>query len=582
MPVDKSSPTFLEAMRDFRRARQQAVLEDILARLTGKSDDLLDYDEVFDRLKGGQPVPRGLEEIPLAAIVGSVGRYVDFTRSFLPRSKSDLERWAEVKAAIIERGRIPPITVYRIDQAYFVLDGNHRVSVARQRGDIHIPAYVTEIQTDVPFSPDVQPDELIIKARYADFLSHFPIHQIRPEVDLSVTAPGSYRTLEEQIDIYRDRLREQTGREITPEEAVEGWYDQRYWPVVEIVRQRGLLRHFPDRTETDLYVWLVRHQEELKAELGWEVDPQAAAAELVTQFSFKPVHILARFKEKLLDVLTPDPFEAGPPPGHWRKNRLPLPDSEERLFHDILVPVSGSMERWTGVDQAALVAKREQSRLHGLHVVAADSEKASRHSQAMRAQFEHRCRQAGVPGELTFETGKVLRTICSRARWTDLVVIHFTQLPQPRPGDRFTFSLGTLIRRSSRPILAVPTRVSPLNRALLAFDGSPKAKEALFVATYLAGKWQIPLVVVTVLEEGRTDSETLTYARDYLAAHHVEATFVQERGPVAWVIIRTARLYESDFIIMGGYGFNPVVEVMLGSEVDQILRAEQWPVLICR
>jgi len=52
--IDKTSPTFLEAMQDFRRARQRAVLEDVLAYLTGKSDDLLDYDEVYEKLKAGK------------------------------------------------------------------------------------------------------------------------------------------------------------------------------------------------------------------------------------------------------------------------------------------------------------------------------------------------------------------------------------------------------------------------------------------------------------------------------------------------------------------------------------------------
>ena len=225
MEIDKSASAFQAALNDFHKARQRAVLMDVMAYLTGKSDDLLVYDEVYEQLKAGQPVKRGLQEIPLAAIAGSVGRYADFNRSFLPRSKSDARRWAEVKAAITERGRIPPILVYQIDQVYFVLDGNHRVSIARQRGDSHIPAYVTEIQTEVPLSPEVQPDELIIKARYADFLARFPLHQVRPEADLRVTAPGHYRLLEEQLYRYRHRLREQTGQEVSDLEVVKHWYE---------------------------------------------------------------------------------------------------------------------------------------------------------------------------------------------------------------------------------------------------------------------------------------------------------------------------------------------------------------------
>jgi nucleotide-binding universal stress UspA family protein len=131
-------------------------------------------------------------------------------------------------------------------------------------------------------------------------------------------------------------------------------------------------------------------------------------------------------------------------------------------------------------------------------------------------------------------------------------------------------------------VLAVPEQESPLQRALLAYDGSPKANEALFVAAYLAGKWQIPLVVVSVLEESYVTVKTLTYAKDYLEARNVNATFIQEQGIVADAISNTAQQHNVDFIIMGGYGFNPVLEVMLGSDVDQILRAKRWPVLICR
>ena len=99
------------------------------------------------------------------AIVGSVGRYADFTRSFLPRRESSARRWAAVRTALPDVAAFPPITVYQVGEAYFVLDGNHRVSVARQAGATHIPAYVTEIETPVPLTPDARPDELICQAK---------------------------------------------------------------------------------------------------------------------------------------------------------------------------------------------------------------------------------------------------------------------------------------------------------------------------------------------------------------------------------------------------------------------------------
>lgn len=579
MDIKPDSPTFLAALKDFQRARQRGLLERMLAHLAGKSDALLAYDEVAESLHAGDPIERGLQTIPLDKIVGSVSRYADFTRTFLPRRNSGKRRWAEVKAVIKQRGDIPPITVFQIDRVYFVLDGNHRVSVARELGHTHIPAYVTEIEIPVPLTPDTEPNELICKARYVEFLEETRLKAARPDLDLSVTAPGQYRLLAQQIEQHRQWLSQTRGATVSTPAAAVDWYDHLYLPLVHMIRERGVLRYFPERTETDLYAWVVAHQAELRESLGWEVNPDLAADDLVTQFSHVPEQIVHRLKERVLDVLTPDPLEAGPPPGQWRREQVST-HHDERLFIDILVPISGEAAGWQALEQALIVAEREQGRLHGLHVLASQTPDAA--AEALRQQFNERCTQANLPGELTFERGQVPRKICERARWSDLIVLGLSHLPRPRPDDRLRSGFGTLVRRCGRPVLAVSGQAAPLERALLAYDGSPKAREALFVAAYLAGKCHIPLTVVTVLETGHITAATLAEARHYLEQHGVEATYVQAEGTIAPALIRTALLYECDFMIMGGYGFNPVLEVVLGSEVDEILRAKRWPVLICR
>src|SRR5512138_3988872 len=161
---------FHNAVVDFQEARRRASIQEILARLRGKSNQLLSYDEVAEKLKLRARAESGTRDIPLDAIVGSVGRYTDFTRTFLPRRGDDQERWARVKAAMEEDAGLPPIDVYKVGQAYFVIDGNHRVSIAKQQGAKTIEAHIIEVQTPVPFAPNTQPDDLIIKAEYTDFL----------------------------------------------------------------------------------------------------------------------------------------------------------------------------------------------------------------------------------------------------------------------------------------------------------------------------------------------------------------------------------------------------------------------------
>ncbi len=573
------SLSFSSAIDDFRNARRRAALEEIVARLTGKSVDLLSFDEVSEKLKAKGTGPRVLKEIPLDAIVGSVGRYYDFTRSFLPLYDNDRDRWARIEMAATRPAGLPPIEVYQIDQAYFVLDGNHRVSVARQLGATHIQAFVTEVQTKVPLTPDTRADDLILKAEYAEFLERTHLDEIRPGADLSVTVPGQYAVLEEGIQIHCDLMSLRRRRDVPYQEGVGRWYDKMYLPVVQVIRERGILRDLPGRTETDLYLWILEHRGALEEELGWPVRPEAAAADLAKQFA--PRRVVSRIGEKILSAVRPAELMDGPSPGQWRKEQWSA-RQDDRLFADILVSVSGKEAGWLALEQALQIARREEGRLLGLHVVASDAQRSSPKAQAVQAEFNRRCAAAGVPGSMVVEAGGVARQICDRARWADLVVVNLAYPPAPQPVARLKSGFRTLIRRCPRPVLAVPGAWSRLDRALLAYDGSPKAKEALFVATYLAARWNISLTVVTIVETGRVTADTLLRAANYLEGHGVEATLVQQSGPTAETILEAAQTHQSDLLIMGGYGRSPMLEVVLGSAVDRVLRASRQPILICR
>jgi nucleotide-binding universal stress UspA family protein len=579
MVLDPDSARFEAARQDFRRARQRAALERVVAQLRGEPGELLSYDEVHRRLKLEGAVERGLQEIPLEAIVGSVGRYSDFTRTFLPRREGMEERWARVRALIESGEDLPPINVYQVGDAYFVLDGNHRVSVARAMNLKKLPAYVTEIPTPVALSPETDADALIIADRQADFLLETRLDESRPDASLTVTAPGQYRHLAAEIEQHRQHLQERREETVTIPEAAADWYDRRYRPVADIIRRRRILRHFPGRTETDLYVWLSRHREEVEAELGWTVATEAAATDLITRFGSSRPQVLARVKDRLLEAITPDPLASGPQPGEWRKEAV-LPREEGPLFANVLVPLTGKQAGWRALGQALVIARREQGEVRGLHVQQAPGQPEE--EEAVADRFRQSLASAGVGGEIAFEQGPVARTICDRAWWNDLVVLALSHPPGSRPGDRLTSGMSAVLRSCGRPVLTVPGKPVPLARPLLAYDGSPKAKEALFVATYIAARWEVPLVVLAVGEAERQAEEVIDQARLYLIARGVSATYVTRDGNVTSAIAQTAEGHGCDFLLMGGYGFRPWLEVVLGSTVDQVLRWRRWPVLVVR
>jgi nucleotide-binding universal stress UspA family protein len=470
-------------------------------------------------------------------------------------------RWARVKALAEGLQGLPPIEVYKVGEAYFVSDGHHRVSVAKQLGARSIEAYVTEVRVRVPLEPDDDPRSVIIKGEYTDFLERTELDDLRPEADLRVTEPGMYSRLLEHIDVHRYYMGIEQDRAIEYEESVAHWFDEVYHPVVEAVRQQGILRDFPGRTEADLYLWVLEHREALKSVLGWEVGPDQAVADLATRRSGSPWRIAGRLGECVRNALVPDELESGPPAGDWRRQVLAR-RREPRLFRDTLVALRGDEAGWSAQEQALTVAALEAGRLLGLHILpnsGDEGEVREVRSESLAERFRASCERAGVSGQFVTEGGEVASAIADRSRWTDLVVLSLAHPPGDSTAARLGPGLRTLIRRSPRPLLIVPGEPSELLRPLIAYDGSPKAREALFVAAYIASAWDRPLHVVTV-DEGENDgSAAQKEARVYLDSREVKADFSSRRGGAAKELLQLARETGADLILMGGYGANPVL-----------------------
>jgi nucleotide-binding universal stress UspA family protein len=163
----------------------------------------------------------------------------------------------------------------------------------------------------------------------------------------------------------------------------------------------------------------------------------------------------------------------------------------------------------------------------------------------------------------------------------DLVVFRLDFPPPTRALARMRSGTRTLIRRSSAPLLAVPDAPIKLNSAMLAYGGGPKADEALFMATYLASRWQLPLTVITVQPKGAHGPSPIFRARQYLEEHDVQAAYVEETGDPASIVSLASEAKLCDLIIMGGYEGGLLFETVRGSTVDRVLRTIHRPVLIC-
>ena len=253
----------MKARADFETARVQAFLRDAGSVIRGDPRPLLSFDEVrrAARLEGQSY--RGLKDIPIADIRGSVGRPNDFDASFLPVKPQMRKRWEQLDAAMRKGEAVPPIEVYHLGGVYFIKDGHHRVSVARHLGWKTIPARVIEVRTRAPLGGDMDAAALLQAKEYVDFLDRSQLDRVRPEASIAVSRLGRYDRIFEDILGHRYFMGLQQFREVGIAEASASWYDNVYKPIADLIREYDILAHFPGRTEADLYLWITARWLEL-------------------------------------------------------------------------------------------------------------------------------------------------------------------------------------------------------------------------------------------------------------------------------------------------------------------------------
>jgi hypothetical protein len=285
------------ARDDFDKAYRKAFFRKLTAFLNRNSNELLEYDEVRRQLPFQGQHDMGMQTIPLDKIVGSVGRYRDFDRAFLPIQRQTSDRWISISRARYEDKELPAIDVYKIGDVYFVRDGNHRVSVAREREQLYIDAYVTEIDIPIALTPDMDLQAVIEKKDYAEFMKQTNLLRLRPDADVELSLKMEYGRLLSHIDTHRYYMSMERGYEVPYEEAVASWYDNTYLPLVHTIREQGLLRDLPNYTSADLYLivseyqWLLRHEEGEEA-----ID--AVAAKLSEIYVEKEVSEILRYMRR--------------------------------------------------------------------------------------------------------------------------------------------------------------------------------------------------------------------------------------------------------------------------------------------
>jgi hypothetical protein len=283
---------------DFDRAFLDSLFSRIINRLQGKSNSLLSFHEIIKYVKIKNESYKGMQIVKIDDIVGSEGRYKDFDKEFLPKTQSLRSRWERVDEAHYMEINLPPIHLYQIGKAYFVRDGNHRVSVGKRQGREFIDAEVTEVKVDIPITPDITKESLIkiiIEKEKENFLEITELDKYRDVSLLNFSSAGRYDELLNHISGHQYFLGIEKKESVEFNEALLSWYDTIYLPIQNEIIEGNILSCFSGRTEADLYLWVVKHWDDLKKKYGQNINISHAVKSFKDKYGETPFLNLKKF-----------------------------------------------------------------------------------------------------------------------------------------------------------------------------------------------------------------------------------------------------------------------------------------------
>jgi nucleotide-binding universal stress UspA family protein len=281
------------------------------------------------------------------------------------------------------------------------------------------------------------------------------------------------------------------------------------------------------------------------------------------------------------------------------------------MIKNVLVAIDGSEHARSAIEHALWIAQRVGASVTALHVIDIVSIEGSflhdisgslgfepyldfsskmrevleERGKVMLADFAERAAESGVKSETLMDVGVIANEICERARTADLVVIGHRGV-----NERFSTGLlgGTaegVTRKCPKPLLVCPAAWKAIGKPLLAYDGSPRSASAMQAAAEFCVSLSLPLAVTHVARDESSDGRVTDEAKRYLASYSSAATpisFVPLTGHAPERIVELIQTGGYDLLFIGAYGHSRIVELVLGSTTEYVLRNAPCPVFMNR
>jgi nucleotide-binding universal stress UspA family protein len=278
------------------------------------------------------------------------------------------------------------------------------------------------------------------------------------------------------------------------------------------------------------------------------------------------------------------------------------------MIKNILVPLDGSEHSKAALDYSLWIGEKFNGTLFGQHVIDSVSiegtffhdisgslgfepyldfstkmrEVLEERGKAILEEFGQRCRQKGVRHETFLDMGIIPNEICERSKIADLVVLGHRGINEEFSTGLLGSTAESVTRKCPRPVFVSTKRFKAIERPLLAYDGSQRASSAMESAAEFCTQLSLPLTVLYVPKEEKLGEKVLQEAKSYLVSYGIETRYELSRGYPEQKIVDYLVNYNYDLLFIGAYGHRRIIEMVLGSTTEYVLRKSPCPVFLNR
>jgi nucleotide-binding universal stress UspA family protein len=278
------------------------------------------------------------------------------------------------------------------------------------------------------------------------------------------------------------------------------------------------------------------------------------------------------------------------------------------MIKNILIPLDGSQHSTAALDYGMWIADQFKGTLLGQHVIDTISiegtffhdisgslgfepyldfstkmrEVLEERGKAILEDFSGRCRDRGIKHQIFLDMGLIANEICERSKVADLVIIGHRGINEEFSTGLLGTTAETITRKCPRPVFVSTKKFKAVERPLLAYDGSQRASAAMESAAEFCTVLGLPLTVLTITKEQKPAEIVVQQAKSYLSSYAVETRYETDRGYPEQKIIDYLTKFDYDLLFIGAYGHRRIIEMVLGSTTEYVLRKSPCPVFLNR